>query len=198
MSSPAKRSHTLSDWLAQPEGSRFELIDGELIEKAAPTIQHGIAQASTGASIGASFHRKTRGPGKPGGWWIATEVDIALDGRGYRPDLAGWRRERMPTLPEERPITLRPDWLCEIVSESHRAVDTVTKLRRYHQAGVPHYWILDHVDRTLTVYRHHTEGYLVLLRAEASETVRAEPFDEIEFRVATFFGDDEEEGNPAG
>ena len=119
---------------------------------------------------------------------------IALDGRGYRPDLAGWRRERMPTMPSERPVALRPDWLCEIVSDSNRATDTVTKLRRYHQAGVPHYWILDQVDHTLTVYRHHPDGYLVSLRAEASERVRAEPFDAIELRVAVLFGDDPEEG----
>jgi Uma2 family endonuclease len=190
MSTPARRLYTLADWLAQPEDGRLELIDGELVEKAAPTIQHGVAQASTGGSIGAAFHRRTASPGKPGGWWIATEVDIALDGRGYRPDLAGWRRARMQTMPKERPITLRPDWLCEIVSESNRATDTVTKLRRYHQTGVPHYWVLDQLDRTLTVYRHHPDGYLVALRAEAREKVCAEPFEAVEFHVAVLFGDD--------
>lgn len=195
MSNPASRSgpHTIAEWLAQPQERRLELIDGEFVEKAAPTIQHGIAQRSTGASIGAAFHRKTGGGGKPGGWWIASEVDIVLDGRGYRPDLAGWRRDRMPTLPEVRPITQRPDWLCEIVSESNRATDTVTKLRRHHQAGVPHYWILDQVDRTLSVYRHHPDGYLVALRAEASEHVRAEPFDSLELHVAVLLGDDPDE-----
>lgn len=192
MSTPARRPgpHTIAEWLAQPEESRLELIDGEFVEKAAPTIQHGVAQTSTGGSIASAFHRRRGGGGKPGGWWIGAEIDLVLDGRGYRPDLAGWRRERMPTMPQERPITLRPDWLCEIVSESNRATDTVTKLRRYHQAGVPHYWILDQVDRTLTVYRHHPEGYLVALRAEASEKVRAEPFEAVEFHVAVFFGDD--------
>ena len=87
-------------------------------------------------------------------------------------------------------MTIRPDWLCEIVSESNRAVDTVIKLRRYHQAGVPHYWILDQTDRTLSVYRHTADGYLVALRAEASELVRAEPFDAIELRVGVLLGDD--------
>ncbi len=99
----------------------------------------------------------------------------------------------MPTLPEVRPISQRPDWLCEIVSESNRTTDTVTKLRRYHQAGVPHYWILDQVDRTLSVYRHHPDGYLVALRAEASEHVRAEPFDSVELHVAVLLGDDPDE-----
>jgi Uma2 family endonuclease len=144
-------------------------------------------------ALGGPFDRRGGGAGGPGGWWLATEVDIVLDGRGYRPDVAGWRRERMPSPGKERPVAIRPDWLCEIVSESNRAVDTVTKLRRYHQAGVPHYWILDQVDRTLTVHRHTPDGYLVALRAVAEERVRAEPFDAIELQVAVLLGDDPDE-----
>jgi Uma2 family endonuclease len=183
---------TIADWLAQPEESRFELIDGEFVEKAAPTIEHGMAQALTAGRIGDAFNRKPGGSGGPGGWWIGTEIDIALDGRGFRPDLVGWRRERMPVLPKERPVTVRPDWICEIVSESNRATDTVKKLRRYHQSGVPHYWIVDQLERTLTVHRHGPDGYLIALRAEAGERVRPEPFDAIELQVAVLLGDDPE------
>ena len=114
----------------------------------------------------------------------------------------------MPVIPKERPVTVRPDWICEIVSESldaarlgappvagkagssARSTDTVKKLRRYHQAGVPHYWIIDQLDRTLTVHRHGLDGYLIALRAEADERVRAEPFDAIELHVAVLLGDD--------
>jgi Uma2 family endonuclease len=78
------------------------------------------------------------------------------------------------------------------VSDSNRATDTVVKLRRYHQAGVRHYWILDQVDRTLTVHRHMPDGYLVALRAEASERVRAEPFDSIELYMSVLLGSDDE------
>ena len=184
---------TVADWLAQPDDARMELIDGELVEKAAPTFEHGRAQGHTVGALGGPFDRRVGGPGGPGGWWLATEVDSLLDGRGYRPDIAGWRRDRLPAPPRERPVTIRPDWLCEIVSESNRTVDTVTKLRRYHQAGVPHYWILDQVDRTLTVHRHAADGYLVVLRATADERVRAEPFDAIELQVSALLGDDPDE-----
>jgi Uma2 family endonuclease len=188
--SSKRGTKTLADWLALPDDARFELIDGEFVEKAAPTIEHGVAQAGLTTSISGAFSRRLGGPHGPGGWWIATEVDILLDARVFRPDLAGWRRDRIPALTRERPFSIRPDWLCEIVCESNRAHDTVTKLRRYHQAGVPHYWILDQVDRTLTVHRHSADGYVIALRAEATERVRAEPFDAIELHVAVLLGDD--------
>lgn len=86
---------------------------------------------------------------------------------------------------------MRPDWICEILSDSNRTTDTVTKLRRYHQAGLPHYWIIDQIDSTLTVHRHTTDGYLVALRAAAGESVRAEPFDAVELQVSVLLGDDE-------
>lgn len=192
MTTPASKGEpkTIADWLALPEDSRLELIDGEFVEKAAPSIDHGLAQSQTTAALVPGFSRRIGGPAGPGGWWIATEVDVALDGRVFRPDIAGWRRERLPTLSSERPLSVRPDWICEIVSDSNRATDTVIKLRRYHQAGVPHYWILDQVDRTLTVHRHTPDGYLVALRAEEHERVRAEPFDAIEVDVRVLLGGD--------
>jgi Uma2 family endonuclease len=196
MASTARDRHgdkTIEDWRALPEDHRFELIDGELVEKALPTFEHGRSQRRTGSTIGDAFDRRPGGPSRPGGWWIATEVDIVLDGRIFRPDLLGWRRDRVPTPPRERPVAARPDWICEIVSDTNRATDTITKVRRYHQGGVPHYWLLDHADRTLTVYRHTADGYLVALRAEASETIRAEPFDAIELHVGGLFGDDDDD-----
>lgn len=194
MSTPASRpgGKTISDWLAQPDDARLELIDGEFVEKAAPTFEHGMAQGAVATSLRPSFSRRLGGPNGPGGWWIGTEIDVILDGRGYRPDVVGWRRERLPEWPKERPVTVRPDWICEIVSQSNRSVDTVKKLRRYHQAGIPHYWILDQVDRTLTVHRHVADGYVIALRAEASERVCAEPFDAIELSVAVLLGADPE------
>ena len=64
------------------------------------------------------------------------------------------------------------------------------KLRRYHQAEVPHYWLIDPIAQTLTVYRRAPEGYVNVLSAERGELVRPEPFDAIELRVGLWFGDD--------
>lgn len=187
------RPHTIQEWLNQPPERRLELIDGEFIEKAAPDLSHGNAQAGLTTTLRPVFNRKPGGAGPgAGGWWILTEVDIQLGNDGFRPDVAGWRRERMPTLTEGRPVILRPDWICEVLSEWNSRTDTIRKLRRYHDGGVPHYWLLDPATGTLGVFRHETQGYLNVLTAERGQLVRAEPFDAIEINVAMLLGDDPE------
>jgi Uma2 family endonuclease len=138
--------------------------------------------------------RASKGGSKTVEDWLALphDVDVELDSRVYRPDVEGWRRERAAEPFKDRPVTARPDWICEIVSDSNRTTDTVTKLRRYHQAGVVHHWIIDQIDGTLTVHRHTSDGYLVALRALRGERVRAEPFEAIEIQVSVLLGADEE------
>ncbi|HET7542445.1 MAG TPA: Uma2 family endonuclease [Polyangiaceae bacterium] len=191
MSQSARRTATLDDFWAIPEEERFhEFMSGEVIEKAAPSGEHGDAQAGVVSAVRPPFQR-TSGGGGPGGWWIATEVEVLLEtGEIVRPDVVGWRRERCPARPTGTPVKLRPDWTCEIVSPSNANNDTVKKLRLYHQVAIPHYWIVDPRDATLTVMRWSPDGYVTLLRAERTEVVRAEPFQAIELAVGTLFGDD--------
>jgi Uma2 family endonuclease len=195
MGTPANiRRHTLAEWLSAPESLRLELIDGNFLQKASPSAGHGWVQLKVGARLAGRFNRRSGGRW-PGGWWIASEVDIRLGENGFRPDLVGWRRERLPDLPRDRPVEVRPDWVCEIVSKSNASDDRVLKLRAYHQAGVPHYWLIDPDERTLVVMRHLPDGYLNVLAATAADQVRAEPFEAMELRVADFFEDElEDEG----
>jgi Uma2 family endonuclease len=183
---------TLSDLLALPEEERYELIDGELVPKEAARGEHGTAQTKLAEKVG-PYNRRPGGR-FPGGWWFATEVLVDLgSGQAYRPDIAGWRRERMPQRPTGVPITVRPDWICEILSPGNASHDTIKKMRGYHRAEVPHYWILDPMQETLEVYRWHQDGYLLVQGAQRSERIRAEPFDAVELQVGVFFGDEEED-----
>jgi Uma2 family endonuclease len=191
MSQSARQRATLEDFWAIPEAERFhELVGGELIAKAAPTGEHGDAQAGVVGAVRPPFQRKPGGGG-PGGWWIATEVEVLLDGGDLvRPDVLGWRREHCPERPTGTPVRVRPDWVCEVISASNAKDDTVKKLRLYHRVIVPHYWLVDPRDATLTVMRWTEDGYVTLIRAERGEVVRAEPFEAIEIVVGTLFGDD--------
>ncbi|MCC6337368.1 MAG: Uma2 family endonuclease [Myxococcales bacterium] len=185
------RRRTLEEWLDAPESKRLELVAGEFVQKAAPSAEHGFVQSKVITSVASRFNRRPGGK-NPGGWWIVAEVDICLGEDGFRPDLAGWRRERVPELPKERPATVRPDWICEIVSPSNAAQDRVVKMRSYHRAGVPHYWLVDPEERTLVVMRHAAAGYVTVLAATEQEVVRPEPFEAVELAVRGLFGDDDE------
>jgi Uma2 family endonuclease len=198
MSQSARGGATLDDFWAIPEGQRFhEFVGGELIQKAAPSGEHGDAQAGVVGALRPPFQRKPGGGG-PGGWWIATEVEVLLETEDVvRPDVLGWRRERCPERPTGFPVKLRPDWVCEVVSPGNAKDDTVKKLRLYHQVAVPHYWIVDPRDSTLTVMRWSADGYVTLMRAERADVVRPEPFQAVELAVGTLFGDDPPESPPA-
>lgn len=183
---------TVADLLAIPEEERFhEIIGGELVRKAMPSGSHGLGQSQIISQVGGPYNRRP-GIRGPGGWWILTEVEIAIEPHEiYRPDVVGWRRERMLEVPKESPIALRPDWVCEVLSHSNARHDLVKKMRVYHRAAVPHYWIVDPDRETLSVYRFTVDGYLMALMAEPGELVRAEPFGEVELDVGALFGDEE-------
>jgi Uma2 family endonuclease len=190
--SPRRGSATLADLLRIPEDERYhEVVDGVLVEKDAASGRHGGAQLRLGAQLD-PYNRRPGGRA-PGGWWFASEVEVQFeDTQVFRPDLAGWRRERLAELPAEVPITVRPDWVCEILSKN-RTNDLVKKKRVYHRHQVGHYWILDPVAETLSVNRWSADGYVEVLIAERADVVRAEPFGDIELRVGGLFGDDLDE-----
>jgi Uma2 family endonuclease len=182
---------TLEDLLAIPEEERrHEIIDGELVEKGAASGEHGRAQADLVTALNSRFGRRPGGRW-PGGWWFATEVEILFPrGQIFRPDIVGWRRERVPEPPTGVPLSILPDWVCEILSTNRRN-DLIKKKRSYQQSHIPHYWILDPAEETLTVHRWGPDGYIEVLAAQREERVRAEPFNAVELHVGLFFGDEE-------
>jgi Uma2 family endonuclease len=195
VSSSKDQNATLADLLAIPEGlRRHEIIDGVLLEKEAATGRHGGAQGRLFRRLG-PYDRKPGGR-SPGGWWFATEVEVLLaEQQIYRPDIGGWRRERLDILPTTWPVTVRPDWVCEVLSTNRRR-DLIQKKRGYHRTGVPHYWVVDPEEEMVSVYRWHADGYIEVLGATREERVRAEPFEAIEFRVGMLFGDDDDDDQP--
>lgn len=184
----------VADLLALPEEDRYEIVDGELVPKEAARGEHGHAQLRVGRLLGPFDRRPGGPPDRPGGWWFASEVLVEFTPRQVRrPDVVGWRRERVAERPTGVPVRAIPDWICEILS-SNRSKDVVDKMNLYHRAEVGHYWVLDpHPDaETLSVYRWTPEGYLHVGAAGRGERLRAEPFEAIELAVGVFFGDEED------
>ena len=190
---PLPRPATASDLLARSDRDRLELIAGALVEKAAPTAEHGRGQNAVGGSLRRRFDRKPGGRW-PGGWWFATETHVSYPtGAVFCHDVVGWRRDHVAAAPTGFPVRDRPDWVCEVLSPSNEKRDFVDKPRTLHAAEVPHYWILDVREKILIVHRWSSAGYTMVLSAGVDEAVRAEPFEQVELRVAVLFGDDDDD-----
>ena len=184
---------TFADLALLGEETRCELIRGEILPEAAPTFEHSGAQTALImwlARFAASQSRERR----PGGWWIGTEVHVGYASHDvFCHDVAGWRRAAHPAKPTGWPVLVRPDWVCEVLSPGHRRRDRVEKLETSHAAGVPHYWLVDHDEKILQVYRHEPAGYLLVTSCGTGETIRAEPFEGCELRTGVIFGDEDDE-----
>lgn len=184
---------TDADFFAIDEETRFhELLGNELVEKASPSGEHGAAQGRVMSRVGARYDRRPGGGGnEPGGWWFATEVEIRFGKNICRPDVVGWRRERVIDRPKGRVLETIPDWVCEVLSPDNARNDLVRKKHIYHEHKVGHYWIVDPDQAVLLVYRWVEDGYLEVLSAERGEIVRAEPFADFALPVGVLFGDDD-------
>ncbi|HEX2574570.1 MAG TPA: Uma2 family endonuclease [Polyangia bacterium] len=173
-----KRRATYADIEALPEGVNGEILNGELIVSPRPAPLHAQASSKLMGSLGGPFDD---GNGGPGGWRILFEPELHLHGDVVIPDLAGWRRERMPRLPKKACFELPPDWVCEVLSPSTAAVDRAEKMSIYGREGVAHLWFVDPVLQTLEVFRRLEKGtWEVVANHRGAVQVRAEPFDALE------------------
>ena len=182
MSISAERRATYEDLCKVPAHQVAQIIHGQLVVLPRPAPKHALASSSLGEELVGPFH-KGRGGG-PGGWWILDEPELHLGAHVLVPDLAGWRREHMPALPETAFFTLPPDWLCEVLSPSTAQIDRVDKLPIFAEHGVGHVWLVDPEARTLEVFALD-KGYWRLNSAfKAEEVVCAPPFEAIRFSLA--------------
>ncbi len=194
MGLPAKKMSRAiyADLEAVPANKVAELIRGVLYAMPRPASRHARASSSLGVELGGPFDR---GRGGPGGWWILDEPELHFPdptSPGEKdvlvPDLAGWRRERLPALPDVAAFTLAPDWICEVLSKSTEDVDREEKMPVYAREGVRHGWLIDPVAKTLEVYTLSAErrwGEAVIF--SGAEVVRAVPFDALGLDLAALW-----------
>ena len=177
---------TYEDVLNAPEDKVAEILDGELFLSPRPGPPHASVASQIGMVLGPPFHR---GIGGPGGWRILDEPELHLGEHVVVPDLAGWRRERMPVLPGQAFFTLAPDWVCEVLSPTTERADRGRKLRIYAEAAVAHAWLVKPTDRTLEVLRLREGAWTIVGLWEDAAVVRAEPFEAVELDLAPLWAD---------
>lgn len=179
-----KRIATYADIVALPENLVGEILDDELHVQPRPAGPHALTEGGVTTDLTNPFQR---GRGGPGGWWIMAEPELHLGRHVIVPDLAGWRRERLPLIPRDHAFTVASDWVCEILSPSTARKDRIKKMRIYAEQGVAHCWLLDPLARTLEAFSLRDERWQLDATFEDDDRVRTPPFDAVELEMGLWW-----------
>ena len=183
------RPATLADLDALPPSVKGEILDGELYVMPRPRSRHSHVEGLIADDLVSPYDR---GRGGPGGWWILIEPGIELPGSPeVSPDLAGWRRERLPTLPADESIRVVPDWVCEVLSPSTRGYDQLVKRAFYARHGVTWLWYVDGEAQTIVASRLEGDRWVELGVWGIDQKARIEPFEAVELELATWWASGE-------
>ena len=185
MAAPAKmRMASYEDILRLPENVVGEIVNGELVVSPRPSPAHARASSSLGMGIGGPFDH---GRGGPGGWVILDEPELHPEPHVLVPDLAGWRRERMPSLPTTSWFELPPDWICEVLSPSTAIIDRTQKQEIYRQQGMPWLWFVDTTAHTIEVLQNAEGGWFVVGTFGGKVEARMPPFDAVPIEIGSLW-----------
>lgn len=176
---PLKKGATYDDLVRVPENFVAEIFDGELYASPRPALPHSLAAIALSVKLGGpfSFDRD------PGGWLMLIEPELHFGNDVLVPDLAAWRRERLPSVPDDPYLTLAPDWVCEVLSASTEMIDRGRKLTIYAREGVPHVWLVDPSRRSLEVLALESGSLEQIETHHGDKRVRAQPFDAVELEL---------------
>jgi hypothetical protein len=180
----SKRPATYADLATVPPHLVAEIVFGNLVTHPRPAPPHALSGNSLSHELTGPFQK---GRGGPGGWVFAVEPELHLGPHTVVPDLAGWRRGRMPTMPEKAYIEIPPDWVCEVISPSTEGHDKGPKRRIYATYGVAHLWHLEPVVRLLEVFELRDAHWVLFEVYQGNDEVRAPPFDAVPFAMAGLF-----------
>jgi Uma2 family endonuclease len=181
---PLKKNATYDDLREVPEHFVAEMFDGDLYASPRPALPHAHAASVLGGKLMEPFHSGANGPG---GWVILHEPELHFGKDVLVPDLAGWRRVRLPNVPPRPYLTLAPDWVCEVLSASTAQLDRGKKLRAYAREGVTLAWLVDPLRETLEVLSLKSGAWTLLERHEGRVIIRAVPFDAIELALGALW-----------
>ncbi len=186
MAESATRKATYDDLLAVPEHLIAEIIDGALETRRFPPPKHAYAYTALVRTIAHPFLGKEP---ELNDWWVLNRVELHLGEHVLVPDLAGWRRERLPKLPETAWFELPPDWVCEIISPATARLDRGPKREIYDQFAVPHLWFVDPDARTLEAFALRDGAWVLIASHADDDEIAVAPFATVPFALDTLWAD---------
>jgi Uma2 family endonuclease len=177
---------TYQDVIDAPEHKVAEIIDRTLYLSPRPSF--GAARAKQNLLL-QLWRPYDRGEGGPGGWWLWREPEFYMGSDVLVPDLVGWRRTRLPILPDASGTDLPPDWVCEALTSVTRALDLTRKRPAYARAGVPHLWQIDDEARLLEAFTLEAGTWRLVAALRDDQEVCLAPFEAVAFSLAELWDD---------
>lgn len=181
MNQPAQRLACYQDLFDLPEHIIGEIIHGQLITQPRPASKHARTASILNGELITAYDLGRNGPG---GWWILFEPELHLNGNILVPDLAGWRRERMPKFPDSAYFDSAPDWICEILSPGTARIDRAVKMPIYAEQALSWLWLIDPGLHTLEVYQRQNQHWLLEHTWQNDDVINAPPFADISLQLA--------------
>ena len=183
----ARRPVRYDELMEIPDTKVAEILDGEIFVTPRPAFPHARASTVMGRDLGSMFDGPPGGSDAPGGWWFLDEPELHFADDVLVPDQAGWRRARIPQLPNVAAYSEAPDWACEVISPSTGTIDRSRKMRIYAREGVGHLWIVDPVLHLVEVYRLERRQWIVAGVHAGDGPVRIEPFEAVELTIGRWW-----------
>ena len=184
MAEVAHRATLYEDFLKIPPHKIAEIINGRLITQPRPAPRHALACSFLGDELISPF---SKGRGGPGGWLILDEPELHLGDHILVPDLAGWRRENMPQLPNTAFFETPPDWICEVLSPATASYDRHEKRQLYADFGVTYLWLVDPDSKILEAFELFEQKWRLLATLAEDDQVAIAPFAEVPFSLGTLW-----------
>ena len=181
-----QRPATYADIEALPDNMVGQILFGMLHAHPRPAPRHARSATGLTSEIYGPFDR---GRGGPGGWIILIEPEIHLGPHVVVPDIAGWRRTRLPKLPDKAYFEISPDWACEVLSPSTIRIDRTDKLAIYAEFGVSHVWLVDPDLRILEAFALTDGKWMLLTTLKDSDAVAIARFEEHQFSLDNLWDD---------
>jgi Uma2 family endonuclease len=177
---------TYQDVIDAPEHKVAEIIDGTLYLSPRPPIRTSVAKQELLLQLWRPYDRGEDGPG---GWWLLREPEFYMGNDVLVPDLVGYRRARLPVLPDASGTDIPPDWVCEALTPVTRALDLTSKRRAYARAGIPHLWQIDDEARLLEAFALEAGQWRLVAALRDDHEVRLAPFGAISFPLSVLWPD---------
>jgi Uma2 family endonuclease len=184
MTKPVRTLATYADLEKVPPHLVAEIIHGVLETHPRPVGRHGVAQ---GALQGEIYNPYQRGRGGPGGWLFIPEPQLHLGAHVLVPDVAGWKRERLPDVPKTPGITTAPDWVCEVLSPATAKRDRGAKQAIYAEFGISYFWVVDPANRLIDAYQLVAGKWMLLGSVGGDDEVSLPPFEAARFTLDLLF-----------